>query len=538
MDERPDNPRDERNAAPQQGLDEADLPECGQAAEQRRREEFAQTVGQLGEGGDVRLVKELQSYPAESRARYLELEARAELLELTRDAIIVHDLTGRIVYWNRASEATYEWSRDEVLGRNIHSLLDTSFGTPLDEIHRALHRDGHWQGELTHTGRHGQQLVMMSRWMLRRDRAGEPAGILEVNSDITARVHAERSLELQRRRLTTVLNLIPGYVAIKDAEFRVRFANHGFLERFGEPGEHPCYEVQYGRSSRCPGCGVEKVFATGRSREWEAVCSDGRWFHVWAHPFTDSDGSPAVLELGIDVTEQRDAQRYVSEISDAERRRVGRDLHDTLGQKLAGAGFLLRGLMSRVKQASPDDAETADRLAEILNESVAHVRSLARGLDPVSPAGAGLEGGLRELARGAREVYGLQVEVAYELADRLAEFPSLQLYRIAQEAVGNAARHAGARSIRVSVSDSDDAVELKVADDGVGLPDDAPAEGMGMRTMKHRAGALGGRLIVSPGPDGGTEVTCTISKQLIQSEDDSRWQSARSMGLGDPSSRS
>ena len=92
-----------------------------------------------------------------------------------------------ITYWNRRAQELYGWTAEEAIGKRAHELLRTVFPAPIEEIRAELLRSGRWDGELEKTGADGTQVVVASRWSLRRDDQGMPAAILETNNDITER---------------------------------------------------------------------------------------------------------------------------------------------------------------------------------------------------------------------------------------------------------------------------------------------------------------------------------------------------------------
>jgi two-component system sensor kinase FixL len=131
----------------------------------------------------------LRNYAVEATLR-----EQANLLELTHDAIFVRDGNDTITYWNRAAEQLYGWPRAEAIGRRADELLQTQFPAPRDEIRAELLQQGAWEGELIHTARSGARVVAMSRWALQRDKNGQPLGVLENNTDITAATEAREEL--------------------------------------------------------------------------------------------------------------------------------------------------------------------------------------------------------------------------------------------------------------------------------------------------------------------------------------------------------
>lgn len=150
---------------------------------------------------DITDRREAQDGLRESEAR---LRAQAGLLDLTHDAIFVRDENDAIVYWNRGAEERYGWSQQEALGKVSHELTKTLFPEPLSEITAKLMRAGRWEGELSHAKRDGTRVVVASRWSLRRNAQGKPDGVLETNTDISERKHAEEALQRAQRELSRV----------------------------------------------------------------------------------------------------------------------------------------------------------------------------------------------------------------------------------------------------------------------------------------------------------------------------------------------
>jgi two-component system CheB/CheR fusion protein len=129
------------------------------------------------------------------------LAERARLLDLTDDAIIVRDLEGHIVYWNQGAERLYGWPREEALGKITHSLLNTQFSIPFEQITEELLKTNRWEGEFVQTKRDGQSITVLARKSLDRDKQGNPTAILETLTDITTRKRTEDALRQAQARL-------------------------------------------------------------------------------------------------------------------------------------------------------------------------------------------------------------------------------------------------------------------------------------------------------------------------------------------------
>src|ERR1700730_3158956 len=126
---------------------------------------------------------------------------QASLLNLTHDPIFVRDMSDAITYWNRGAQELYGWTDKEAVGRHSQELLQTIFPTPLEDIRAELLRTDRWEGELKKTKADGTQVVVASRWSLRRDEQERPVAILETNNDITERKRRDEEIQGLNREL-------------------------------------------------------------------------------------------------------------------------------------------------------------------------------------------------------------------------------------------------------------------------------------------------------------------------------------------------
>ena len=130
----------------------------------------------------------------------------------------------------------------------------------------------------------------------------------------TAELHKTmEALGAEQQRFLEVLDVLPVYVILLTPEYHVPFANRFFRERFGESEGRRCYEYLFGRTEPCEICETFKVLRTKRPGEWEWTGPDHRNYAIFDYPFTDTDGSPLILEIGIDVTEHKLAQAELVE---------------------------------------------------------------------------------------------------------------------------------------------------------------------------------------------------------------------------------
>lgn len=252
--------------------------------------------------------------------------------------------------------------------------------------------------------------------------------------------------------------------------------------------------------------GIPKIIGTGR--QLMAIRKDGSRFPIYLS-IGDINTSHARLFAGVivDISEQQQLQREILEIPVSEQRRIGQELHDGLGQQLTGLGLLATSL---VNKASKPEYELATKLASGLQEAISQVRALSRGLMPVDIDTEGFINALENLMADIRSQSDISIVLNINDRVRIADNTSaMHLYRIAQEAVNNAIKHARANRIQVSVGLEGKRGCLAIRDNGVGLrPSADNSEGLGMRIMKHRCGLIDAEIKIDSSYADGTEIKC------------------------------
>ena len=206
-------------------------------------------------------------------------------------------------------------------------------------------------------------------------------------------------------------------------------------------------------------------------------------------------------------------EKQIIEVSEYEQQRIGRDLHDGLCQFLAAIGCAASSLrMDLEERGLAKLTVTAAEIEKLLGESVRQARDLAHGLVPVQLDEGGLPAALHELAASTNRLFPL--ECSFEFAGNNGlprNGKATHVYRIAQEAINNATRHAKAHRIDIRLSANRSAMSLSVADDGTGFAKTKTAmNGVGISIMRYRANLLGGELEIEAAPRGGTIVSCTV----------------------------
>ncbi|MFO7974279.1 MAG: PAS domain S-box protein [Candidatus Hydrogenedentota bacterium] len=259
--------------------------------------------------------------------------------------------------------------------------------------------------------------------------------------------------------------------------------------------------------------------------EFRIVQPDGatRWLVHKGFPIRNRAGKAyRFAGFAEDVTERKLLEKELLEISSREQRRIGRDLHDGLGQHLTGILFLSRGLAQTLAEKNAPEAAEVAEIADLIKQAINHTRTLARGACPVDLEAGGLANALRKLGEHTERMTG--IECLFESDDSVLVSSPAQaehLYRIAQEAVSNAVKHAEATQIRIMLIETGVGKLLQIEDNGKGLP--LPmheGSGMGLRLMEHRARMADASFVVKRRFGGGTEVSCLFRTGTMKKTQD------------------
>jgi PAS domain S-box-containing protein len=354
-------------------------------------------------------------------------------------------------------------------------------------------------------------------------------------ADALDRRRAEDALRKENDFTQALLNASGAIFIVLNAEGRIVRFNHAAETTCGfgfdeVKGKAP-WDLFIPRDERAAARRTFKLLttaATASAFEGSVVSRFGkRSVIAWSNSaLLSEDGRKVeyVIMSGIDVTDTKRLEAEVLNVAEREQSRFGHDLHDGLGQHLTGIEFMSQVLSQRLAaKGRTGEAADLDQITGLIRDAIGQTRDLARGVSPVVLQSKGLSVALQDLADSATKHLRLQCTCRVLTDGREAvEDPevAIHLYRIAQEAIANAAKHGKAGAVTLALSNIEGRIELIVEDNGTGLPGDfaGGTGGMGLRVMQYRAGLIGGTLHVGASNSGGVIITCAIEPLRVPRE--------------------
>ncbi|HEX5337718.1 MAG TPA: sensor histidine kinase, partial [Gallionella sp.] len=222
----------------------------------------------------------------------------------------------------------------------------------------------------------------------------------------------------------------------------------------------------------------------------------------------DKETAVALARAGV-------AERKLLSISEETQQRIGRELHDDLGQHLMGVAFMSEVLFQKLKDARREEMQDAGKITALVNEAISRTRLLAHGLYPAELKEKGLCRMMEKFAGYVEGIYQIECVFFCQQGCRIDDPDiAINLFRITQEAVANAVKHGHAQHIALRIATSSSGrMVIEILDDGCGIPAAKPAEGsgLGLRSMHYRAELIGATLEVAARDSGGTRVAVSLS---------------------------
>lgn len=451
------------------------------------------------------------------------------VLESLSQLVLIISRDGTILYCNNTVESMFGYSNKEAVGKKFWSIFPSISKNDVDtQIDQLRNKES---VNATLEGRHKTDSALWIDLDLQNFRAGNGEEvILATGSDVTDAVETKREFEREEQNLQAILDTaVEGIITI-DIRGIIESFNKAAEDIFGYSAEEvvgrnvkvlmpdPYYKEHDQYMENYLKTGEKKIIGIGR--EVRGKRKNGEVFPMeLSVSEVKINGDRIFTGIIRDISERRMLENEILQITERERQRIGRELHDGLGQMLTGIGLIAKNLANKLSSNELPGAEEVSEIADMIREADEQARSLSHGLVNLDLE-EGIHAAFSQLCSRASRLFNIEcqkdIDPDLEITNKVAK---LNLYRIVQEAVSNAVKHGEASRVEVKLQQNSDFLRLQVIDNGVGFTPSTNKSndtGMGVNIMKYRANMLGGYLNFQETAEGHTMLDCKIPQQEFE----------------------
>lgn len=451
------------------------------------------------------------------------------VLESILHGVILTDLRGHITFWNEANHRILGYKKEEILGKPIRILYADDEKKPFKNILRENIAGNEVYGRWYAYHKSGNRVWLDIRSKLVENNAGEPEKCVITICNIGKLKFTEKRLKKNRAISQAIFDTSVDAMITINVRGKIQSINRTACKMFGYKEKelvgknvsilmsfphnvnHNKYLREYART------GSNNVI--GSRRVDKALRKDGSVFPVeLAVTEVQLESGKIFAAIIKDISKRRELEKKILEVGEDERQRIGRELHDGLGQLLTGIRMLSENLERKLRASALPGIQEVSEITALVNQADQEARNLARGMVQVDIEKRGLSVALEILCNQVSKMANVNCKFRESGSAEINHHNmALHLYRIAQEGINNAVKHGEAKNILVRLSSNEHHTSLMIDDDGKGFEQselDNHDAGMGLQIMHHRAAVLGGISEIIRNEEGLTRVRCIIPNNL------------------------
>ncbi|MBN1500058.1 MAG: response regulator [Spirochaetes bacterium] len=462
---------------------------------------------------------EISLYKFIMEQRLCEVEQRVnDIIQFLPLAIFAIDNDGRVIAWNKSIEELTAVKADEMIGKDNfeysmpfygyrRKMLIDFLGDDCSKLYEISDDEESKDGSLTAVVKlnlkNRPDTFLWKQAGLLYDTAGKISGAIEVMRDVSDEIRIRNELKYSENKFFSIFMVSPQSIAIAERKTgKLLEVNDSFCENLKSDRSqiinkniaelNILIETNIYQEIR------ELILNNKEFRNYEInfVVNNRKIYLLLSGSPVYLDGKECVIIIMENITEVRELQKEISEVVEDERFRIGRDLHDDLGQLLTGATFMLQSLKNDISAGLNVTVNEIERIEELVRSAVGKTRNISKMLSPVDIDEKGFVIAVEEMIKQLEEVFLITFTLKKSGNLNIGDpFKAVNLYYIAREAINNSIKHSNSDDVIIELMENDRILTMVIEDDGTGFDGDKNVKGgMGLRTMQYRANLIGAKI--------------------------------------------
>ncbi|MBD3344719.1 MAG: PAS domain S-box protein [Chitinivibrionales bacterium] len=446
-----------------------------------------------------------------------------ELTDFLPQPIFEADLSGKMTFANKAAFELFGYdSQDLNRGVNVNSTIileDRERGRK--NLERRFRGEEFGSNEYTALRKDGSTVPVIIR-AARITRGKKTIGFRGAIVDISELKTAEAAVRESEEKFRTLAEQSPNMIFINQ-NGKIVYVNQKCIETMGySRKEFYSPKFNFLKLIAPESLNVVKMNYEKHLRdkdvepyEYLLVTKDGaKIIGIHMTKLISYGGQRSLMGIITDITEQRKLEQALTEMEARQQLQIGHDLHDGIGQYLTGVAFKCKALEQNILSGASVSAQDISEIKNLVNQAAEQVNKLSKGLSPIDTQQEGIFTAIEELAVTIEKTFSVSCRFRYQEMFSIDDpIRSNHLYRIAQEAATNAAKHSGTDEISIVFENHGKSIALIISDKGKGIDKHTQSsQGMGLQIMKYRARLIGASLHIHSRKNRGTTIQCIFRR--------------------------